>query len=45
MDVCRQAYPPVKDLGKGHDVACWLFADESEKQQAMKEANVKEKAE
>jgi oligopeptide transport system ATP-binding protein len=45
MDVCRQAYPPVKDLGKGHDVACWLFADENEKQQAMKEANVKEKAE
>jgi oligopeptide transport system ATP-binding protein len=45
MEVCRQAYPLVKDLGKGHEVACWLFAEESEKQRALNEANIKEKAE
>ncbi len=45
MEVCRHAYPPVKDLGKGHEVACWLFAEKSEQEEAMKEANAKEKAE
>ncbi|MGH0054464.1 MAG: ABC transporter ATP-binding protein [Sphaerochaetaceae bacterium] len=45
MEVCRHAYPPVKDLGKGHEVACWLFATDAEKQQAMEEATAKEKAE
>jgi len=44
MEVCRHAYPPVKDLGKGHEVACWLYADEAEKTQALKEANGEEKA-
>ncbi|MGE4454996.1 MAG: ABC transporter ATP-binding protein [Sphaerochaeta sp.] len=45
MEVCRHAYPPVKDLGKGHEVACWLFAEKSEQEEAMKEAERKEKAE
>jgi oligopeptide transport system ATP-binding protein len=44
MEVCRHAYPPVKDLGKGHEVACWLYSDEATKAKALKEANVEEKA-
>ena len=27
MDICRTTYPPTKDLGEGHEVSCWLFAD------------------
>lgn len=27
MDICKTKYPPTKDLGDGHEVACWLFAD------------------
>jgi len=27
MDICRTQYPPTKDLGNGHEVSCWLFAD------------------
>ncbi len=23
-DICRQEYPPLKDMGAGHSVACWL---------------------
>ena len=23
-DICRQEYPPLKDRGAGHSVACWL---------------------
>ena len=23
-DICRQEYPPLKDAGAGHSVACWL---------------------
>lgn len=30
MDICRTQYPPVKDLGNSHEVACWLFADNKE---------------
>ncbi|MGE4585618.1 MAG: ABC transporter ATP-binding protein [Sphaerochaeta sp.] len=45
MDVCRSAYPPVKDLGSGHEVACWLYADEAAKKAALAEAQTKEKAE
>jgi len=30
MDICRTQYPPTKDLGDGHEVSCWLFADEKE---------------
>ncbi len=45
MEVCRHAYPPVKDLGNGHEVACWLYADEATKQNALAEATAKEKAE
>lgn len=30
MDICRNQYPPTKDLGNGHEVACWLFTDEKE---------------
>lgn len=32
MDICRTQYPPTKDLGDGHEVSCWLFADEKEKE-------------
>ncbi len=38
MDVCRVAYPPVTDLGGGHEVACWLYNSEEEKAAALKEA-------
>ncbi len=31
MDVCRVAYPPITDLGGGHEVACWLYNSEEEK--------------
>ena len=30
MDICRTQYPPTKDLGNGHEVSCWLFADKKE---------------
>ena len=30
MDICRTQYPPTKDLGDGHEVSCWLFADQKE---------------
>lgn len=38
MDVCRVAYPPVADLGQGHEVACWLYADEAAQKKALQEA-------
>ncbi|MFA7559334.1 MAG: ABC transporter ATP-binding protein [Sphaerochaeta sp.] len=38
MDVCRVAYPPITDLGGGHEVACWLYNSEEEKAAALKEA-------
>ena len=30
MDICRTQYPPTKDIGGGHEVSCWLFADQKE---------------
>ena len=44
MEVCRHAYPTAKDLGKGHEVACWLYNDEATKAKALEEATVEEKA-
>ena len=38
MDVCRVAYPPITNLGGGHEVACWLYNSEEEKAAALKEA-------
>ena len=33
LAVCKSAYPPFKDLGNGHEVACWLYCSEAEQQQ------------
>ena len=27
MDICKTKIPPLKEIGKNHKVACWLFAD------------------
>ena len=32
MPICRVQYPPVVDIGEGHEVACWLFTDEKDTQ-------------
>ena len=34
-DVCQHAYPPVKQIGEDHYVACWLNCSEEERQEAM----------
>lgn len=34
-EVCRHAYPPVKEVGKDHFVACWLNCSEEERQAAL----------
>ncbi len=34
-EVCRHAYPPVKEVGKDHFVACWLYCSEEERQAAL----------
>ena len=34
-EVCRHAYPPVKQIGEDHYVACWLNCSEEERQEAM----------
>ncbi|MGB4406064.1 MAG: ABC transporter ATP-binding protein [Sphaerochaeta sp.] len=44
MEVCEHAYPPQKDLGNHHEVACWLFCDEEAKRQALQDATQQEKA-
>jgi len=44
MEVCEHAYPPQKDLGNHHEVACWLFCDEETKKQALQDATQQEKA-
>jgi oligopeptide transport system ATP-binding protein len=31
MEVCRHAYPPLRELGGGHEVCCWLYVDEKER--------------
>ncbi len=31
MEVCRHAYPPLRHLGDGHEVNCWLYVDEKER--------------
>ena len=28
MDKCRNTYPPVKDLGEGREVRCWLYEED-----------------
>ena len=35
-DVCQHAYPPVKQVGDDHYVACWLACSEEERQAALK---------
>lgn len=37
IDVCRCAYPLKKDF-EGHEVSCWLYATEEEKNEALKNA-------
>lgn len=44
MEVCRHAYPPVKDLGNAHEVSCWLYLDKKTKEQALQDATLQEKA-
>jgi len=29
MNVCKKAYPPVKDFGNNHTCSCWLYAKEN----------------
>lgn len=43
MEVCRHAYPPIKDLGNGHEVACWLYAEEATRAKALQDAEQQEK--
>ncbi|HZJ87630.1 MAG TPA: ABC transporter ATP-binding protein [Sphaerochaeta sp.] len=31
MEICQHAYPPLRDLGAGHEVSCWLYVDEKER--------------
>ncbi len=38
MDVCHCAYPPTKEISKGHSVSCWIHATEEEIANALKEA-------
>ncbi|NBK20576.1 MAG: ABC transporter ATP-binding protein [Spirochaetia bacterium] len=44
MEVCERAYPPPKDLGNHHEVACWLYLDEKTKKKALQDATKQEKA-
>ena len=44
MEVCKHAYPPEKDLGNQHEVACWLYIDEETTKQALQDATQQEKA-
>ncbi len=44
MDVCRSVYPPVKNIGNGHEVACWLHVEEQERAQALANDKQEEKA-
>jgi oligopeptide transport system ATP-binding protein len=30
MDICTKQYPPVVNVGEGHEVACWLYVDKKE---------------
>ncbi len=34
MDVCRNRYPPRKDLADGRDVSCWLYTKDQIPQEA-----------
>ncbi len=38
MDVCKVCYPPRKDVESDHQVSCWLYADEEEIANALKES-------
>ena len=44
MEVCKHAYPPGRDLGDHHEVACWLYVDEATKRAALQNALQEEKA-
>jgi len=44
MKVCEHAYPPQKNLGNHHEVACWLYLDEKTKKLALQDAAQQEKA-
>lgn len=37
-EVCRHAYPPVKQVGEDHYVACWLACSEEERKGALEGA-------
>ncbi len=36
MEICKHAYPPTKAVGKGHEVSCWLYVEEAERNEALK---------
>jgi oligopeptide transport system ATP-binding protein len=38
LPVCKGAYPPIKNLGNNHEVACWLYCSEEEQTQALNTA-------
>lgn len=38
MEICKHAYPPTKLVGTNHEVSCWLYADEAERDEALKKA-------
>ena len=37
LEICKNHYPPYKSMGEKHNCACWLYASEEEKANAMKE--------
>lgn len=38
MEICKHAYPPTRTVGKNHEVSCWLYVDEAERDESMKKA-------
>lgn len=38
MEVCRHAYPPTVGVGSGHEVSCWLYVDEAQRNLALEKA-------
>ncbi len=38
MEICRHAYPPTTSVGEEHEVSCWLYVNEQERNKDLKQA-------
>lgn len=42
MEVCRHAYPPMREISEGHEVSCWLYEHDESRMQALAEEGTNE---